>query len=297
MISLRPSGVHFVSATHQYFLDGHELKGITSTLIKRAFPDDYKGIPESVLRNAAERGSNVHEVIELYEDIGAESDMPELRNYINIKAAHHLDHVVSEYVVTDGALYATAIDHVFTDILGGIVIADIKTTYTKNYEKTALQLSICKRFFEMTNPGLKVSECAMIWLRGEECEYKVLTPYAEEVIDNLIEADLSDNDFSITSAYGNLPAKFAEVEAEIAHLEIHVKQEKVRLEELRKGLYDLMEAHNVKSFTGSCIKLSRVLPSEVKTFDSKAFKADNPELYEKYCKPTKKAGSLRVTLI
>ena len=40
-----------------------------------------------------------------------------------------------------------------TDEDGGIVLADIKTTYDKHYEKVALQLSIYKRFFERQNPG------------------------------------------------------------------------------------------------------------------------------------------------
>ena len=66
---------------------------------------------------------------------------------------------------------------------------------------------------------------------------------------------------------------------------------------LREGLYALMEEHNVKSWTGSKIKLTRVLPTESETFDSKAFKEAEPELYKKYVKKSKRAGSLKVTLV
>ena len=80
MIALQPSGVTFVNATHQYFRDsdGKELRGITSTLVKRAFPSDYDGIPEETLRRAAERGTRIHEAIEDYQAEDAFADLPEL---------------------------------------------------------------------------------------------------------------------------------------------------------------------------------------------------------------------------
>lgn len=297
MIELKPSGVRFVSDTHQYFLGDVELQGITSTLVNRAFPNDYKDIPEDVLRRAAERGSNVHETIELYEDLGAMSDLPELRSYCTIMDENKLEHIASEYIVTDRVRYASAIDHVFVDKDGGIVIADVKTTYEKHYEKVALQLSIYKRFFELQNPGLKVAKCALIWLRGEAYEYRELMPWADEVLDMLFDADKNDKVFDIQAIYGDLPAQFASVEEEVARLEIAVKAAQERQKELKQGLYDLMESHNLKSFTGSRVKLTRVLPTESTTFDSKAFKADHKDLYEQYTKKTTKAGSLRITLI
>jgi len=297
VIELKPSGVRFVSDAHKYFLDDVELQGITSTLVNRAFPNDYKDIPEDVLRRAAERGSNVHETIELYEDLGAMSDLPELRSYCTIMDENKLEHIASEYIVTDRVRYASAIDHVFVDENGGIVIADVKTTYDKHYEKVALQLSIYKRFFELQNPGLKVAKCALIWLRGDAYEYRELMPWADEVLDMLFDADKNDKVFDIQATYGDLPAQFASVEEEVARLEIAVKAAHERQKELKQGLYDLMESHNVKSFTGSRVKLTRVLPSESTTFDSNAFKADHKDLYEQYTKKTTKAGSLRITLI
>lgn len=296
MIELKQSPVRFESEGHRYFIGDKELHGITSTLINRAFPNDYKDIPEAVLRKAAERGSNVHETIELYEDIGAMSDLPELRSYITIMDDNKLEHVASEYLISDEQNYATAIDHVLIDSDGGIVIADVKTTYEKHYEKVALQLSICKRFFEMQNPGLKVSKCALIWLRGEDYEYRELMPWADEVLDMLFDADLHDTKFDITTTYGDLPTRFAQVEEEVARLEVAVKAAQERQKELKQGLYALMEKYNVKSFTGSRVKLTRVLPTESTSFDTNAFKNDHKDLYEQYSKKTTKAGSLRITL-
>lgn len=49
-ISLNVPNVTFIEETHQYFIGKKELKGVTGTLIKKAFPDTYKNIPESVLK-------------------------------------------------------------------------------------------------------------------------------------------------------------------------------------------------------------------------------------------------------
>ena len=59
-ITLNVPRVTFIEESHQYFLGEKELKGVTGTLIKKAFPDTYKNIPESVLMKAAERGALIH---------------------------------------------------------------------------------------------------------------------------------------------------------------------------------------------------------------------------------------------
>ena len=51
-ITLNEPKVTFIEESHQYFLGKKELKGVTGTLIKKAFPDTYKNIPESVLMKA-----------------------------------------------------------------------------------------------------------------------------------------------------------------------------------------------------------------------------------------------------
>lgn len=297
MIELRPSGVVFLPEPHEYYLDGVQLQGITSTLVDRAFPHTYDDVDEETLRKAAERGTAIHKAIEDYEDEDVYGITPELLNYIELKEAHHLKHEATEYIVTDGERYASAIDLIFTDEQGGIVLADIKTTYEKHYDKVACQLSIYRRFFEQQNPGLKVAKIALIWLRGESCEYRELTPWAEEALDELIAADKNDVAFDIVATYGDLPAVFASVEAEVARLIEEEKAAKERKDKLTAGLMALMEQKNVKSFTGQRIKLTRVLPSETTTLDSKRLKADHPDLYAEYAKKSKRAGSLRITAV
>ena len=126
MIQLKDSGVSFDAEAHRYFLNGIELNGITGLLHKQVFPDMYHDIPKWVLDRAAERGTMVHESIELL-DAGftpAEST-PELDSYKRIKADNGLKTIANEYIVTDSKHFASGIDLVLGDKDGNIVIADI----------------------------------------------------------------------------------------------------------------------------------------------------------------------------
>ena len=301
---LKQSPVTFKSDTHQYFLGDKELKGITSTLVHRAYPKTYERPAhytedewQAVLANAAAKGSNMHETIELYDELGAMSDLPELQSYIRIKEENHLTVLATEYIVSDEKEYATAVDKVMMTEDGHIILVDFKRTSQLHIENVTCQQSICKRFFEKQNPELHVAGIYVLWLREDKAKFELLTPWADEALDLLFEADKKNEEFDITKIYGNLPVMFAEVESEIANIEEQVKYMQDRQKTLRDGLYSLMEEHNVKSWSGSKVKLTRVLPTESETFDSKALKEAEPEVYKKYIKKTKRAGSLKVTLV
>lgn len=291
------SGVIFLEDTHQYFLDGVELQGITQSLIHRAFPDTYANIPEEVLMRAAEKGSNIHETIQFCEENGFPGQTPEWLSYAKIKADNHLHYITHEYIVTDRVKFASAIDLVMVDDEGKIVLCDIKTTSVRHYDNVTLQLSIYKRYFEAQNPNLKVDRIALIWVRDDDYEYRELTPWADEALDYLFECDKLDVPFELAKIYGDLPVKFAEVEDEVAFLQMQADIANSKLDELKKGLYELMEKNNVKSWTGSKVRLTRILPTTSDSFDSKRFKEEQPELYKKYTKTSKKNGSLRMTIV
>lgn len=301
---LKMSPVTFKSDTHQYFLGKKELKGITSSLVRRAYPDTYKR-PEKyteeqwqeILMNAAAKGSNMHETIELYDEIGAISDLPELQSYIRIKEENNLTVVATEYVVSDEKDYATAIDKVLVRPDGGIILVDFKRTSTLHIENVTCQQSICKRFFEHQNPGLKVADIYVMWLREDKYKFQKLIPWADEALDLLFQADKYGFPFDIQNTYGTLPAKFAEVETEVEKIEREVKRLQETQKLLKDGLYKLMEDSNVKSWTGSKVKLTRVLPTTGKSFDSKRFEQEHPDLYKEYLKETTRAGSLKITLV
>lgn len=290
------SPVIFHEREHIYELDGVVLKGITSTLVNRAYPDTYKDIPEDVLEKASEKGKIMHQLIELWDDAGIESELPELQSYKQVIQDNHLDVLATEYIVSDEQHYATAVDKVMLDEAGQVILVDLKHTYTIHYENVALQLSICKRFFERQNPDVKVADIYVLWLRGDKAKFERLNAVSDEFIDKLIEADLADKPFDVQTMYSDLPARFANVEKQIADYERMVKQAKAEQDKLRAGLLELMEQHNVKSWEGDLVKITRVPASDKESFDSKGFKEKHPELYNEFLKKSTVKASLRITL-
>lgn len=163
-ITLNVPRVTFIEESHQYFIGKKQLQGVTGTLIKKAFPDTYKNVPESVLKKAAERGGLIHNTFETFCSI-FDADIKqypnpteELQTFHSMLVAYDLHYVASEYIVTDGENFASAIDGIFADSEGNIYLVDYKTTATLHYDNVSLQLSIYAKWFEEQNPDLKVKE-------------------------------------------------------------------------------------------------------------------------------------------
>lgn len=126
----------FIEESHEYFLDGVKIPGITGVIGKYLFPDDYAGISEETLAKAAERGTEVHKLIEMADDLDLWAT-PEQQVYKKHKDAMNWLHYGSEVLVTNGTTHATAIDKVYLNPDGTVDIADIKTTYKVDKDKLA----------------------------------------------------------------------------------------------------------------------------------------------------------------
>jgi len=302
---LKQSPVTFRSSDHTYWKGKKELKGITQTLIKRAYPDTYSKPDryteeewQQVLDNAAAKGSVMHETIELYDELGIESDLPELKSYIRIIKENDLQVIATEYVVSDEKHYATAIDKVcMRRSDGAIILIDFKRTYELHTENVTLQQSICKRWFEKLNPGLKVAAIYVLWMRDEQSKFIELRPWADEALDYLKECDLKDEPFDINRLYGDLPVKFASAEDEIAKLELWIKEATERRDMLKEGLYNVMAKYDVKSWTGQRVRLTRTLPTTSEGVDTRRLKEEQPDIFNQYKKVSTRKGSLTITVL
>lgn len=301
-ITLKDSGVSFNQKEHRYFLGGKELQGVTSTLIRRAFPGTYDGIPQAVLDEAAARGTQVHELVELFNSVfngddtifPADAWTPELKNYVGIVKTNGLHHLASEYIVTDGARYASAIDGVYLNGDGGIVLVDYKTTSQLYYESVALQLSIYARFFEAVNPELKVSAIACIWLRGDRSRFVELPRVSDELLDRLVEADTNDDASYVYEP--EIPDGFYRLEAEYVRLTRELDALKTQQEAVRGEIIAFMENNKAKSYKTSYGAFTMVPGTVAKKFDTASFRKAQPDLYEEYLKESTVAPGLRIKL-
>lgn len=299
-MKLVKSKVRFDEEQHRYFLDEKELSGITGTLIKKAFPDTYKGIPDAVLAKAAERGSVVHQNLELFDTV-CNSDinimpsvLPEIKDYNEMLISYGLHHVDSEYLVTDNENFASAIDKVLADNEGNIYLADIKTTATLHYDNVSLQLSIYAHWFEQQNPDLKVKEIVCMWFKNGQSRFQPLPRVSDEQIEELINAYLTeDADYQYVV---EVPEQFSALEQEYRLVTARMDALKMKQDDLKEKIMKLMETNKKKSIKTSFGSYSYIAASTTKKFDSKLFKDTEPEHYEYYLKETPTKASIRIKL-
>ena len=299
-MKLVKSKVRFDEEHHRYFLGEKELSGITGTLIKKAFPDTYKGIPDAILAKSAERGSVVHQNLELFDTI-CNSDvnimpsvLPEVKDYNEMLISYGLHHVDSEYLVTDNENFASAIDKVLADDEGNIYLADIKTTATLHYDNVSLQLSIYAKWFEEQNPDLKVKEIVCMWFKNGKRKFQPLPRVSDEQIDELINAYLTDDaDYQYKV---EVPEQFSALEQEYRLITARIDAMKIVQDDLKEKIMKMMEDNKQKSIKTNIGSYSYVEATTKKVFDTKLFKDTEPEHYEYYLKETATKPSLRIKL-
>lgn len=295
MTHLNEIPVLFDQERHKYYdkRTGRELKGVTSTLLRRLFPDKYRDVPQFVLQKAAEKGSVVHEDIELAETLGTDPSTKEGKNYLQLKEENGLRFLDSEHLVSDMEHYASSIDLVFDAGDNVVDLADIKTTYKFDKESVSWQLSIYAYMLELNNPGVKVRKLYGIWLRGDICELIEVGRHLDSEVKALIEADQEDKDYDYSPEF---PPYITENEQSLYSLakrihELTEEYDTVKLE-VQKG----MAEHGDKSFDLGNMVVTLLAPSVRASFDSRKFKADHEDLYDQYTKETKTKETLKVTL-
>lgn len=210
-------------------------------------------------------------------------------------SAYDLHHVESEYLVTDGEYFASAIDGVFADSDGNIYLVDYKCTSTLHYDNVSLQLSIYARWFEQQNPKLKVKELVCMWFKDGKSKFQPLPRVSDEKIDELITAYLNNDD---TYQYKvEIPQEFSALEQEYRLLTARMDALKMRQDEIKRQMFKMMEDGKMKSIKTSFASYSYVAASTQTKFDSKAFKAAvSEEEYNKYLKTSEVKAQLKITL-
>ncbi len=74
------------------------------------------------------------------------------------------------------------------------------------------------------------------------------------------------------------------------------KELEKQYKDAKQQLHDAMEAYDIKKYETDVVTITRILPGERASFDSKKFKEDHPELSEQYQKISKTKGSVRIKI-
>lgn len=183
--------LEFDDEAHRYLVNGIITPSVSS-LLKRKF-DDYVDVPKAVLQAAANRGTEMHKAIEVYEKTGEESDLQEFRNYLFLKKHFKIENVENELPVAyfeDGLpVFAGTIDQV-CKIDGVPAINDFKRVSAPNKEKIAYQVNLYRLAYNQTF-GVEVKALSFMQLRESVRKFTQL-PINEEVIKAFL-AEVKEN--------------------------------------------------------------------------------------------------------
>ena len=171
--------LEFFDEGHIYLVDGIEVPSITQ-MLKWRFANKYAGVSERVLKEAADRGTEVHEAIEAWCRNGTETDLPEVRNFRFLQSAYQFEVIGNEVPVIlskdDTPIAAGRLDLVLR-MNGKTGLGDIKRTYQLDKAYLMVQLNLY-RIAYMQTYGKRVDFLRGIHLR-EDVRKFVSLPISE----------------------------------------------------------------------------------------------------------------------
>lgn len=279
-LGLKESSVQFNEQLHIYTLGGRQLKGVTPLV--NAVYHTYDGVDEEMLNRAAETGKAYHKQYQFEALEGFESDTCLSQRTEEAKLG--LVPQIAEFLVSDEKNIASAIDLVYTDNEGNIVLGDIKTTSDVHYDEWRLQLSVYKYLFELQT-GREVKELYVAWVNKHSysCQMIRINPLDKPEVERMLQAYADGEELiakpeqkglAVVKDYEGAMLEYLRLEAEI----------KAFKEKFNDVVLKAMQENGDKSYKTDRLSITRVLETSKKSFDSKKFKEDYPELFEKYQK-------------
>ncbi|MDE7436865.1 MAG: PD-(D/E)XK nuclease family protein [Muribaculaceae bacterium] len=307
-IELKQCNVVFNEEEHTYYLPEKDkyLSGITGMLERQLFPDTYDGIPEAIIRQAAEYGTTVHESIEDFDMYFENDGTQEVADYITLTAQQGLIHETSEYLITDNENYASMIDKVYRVDETNFDIGDIKTygvMTPEKREKARWQLSVYAYLFELQNKKAKVRRIFILHIRNKPkkdggfdhiSDFIELKRIPSEIVKELLLADSMGEQFNNPYA---IPEDIRQQESLIRDL-IQVKNDaETRLNSIKARILSIMEAQDIKSWATETMRITRKLPTTRSSFSLADFREAHSDIdIEPFMRISQVAGSLTITL-
>lgn len=309
--------VVFDEEYHTYLLDGERiLLGVTSILKKHGLsPSEYGSISPEVLEKAAFRGTAVHHLLEDYDNGKPVAPYDVIRNDEVLLSKTSFDKcfkaykklslpvVASEYLISDDDIVASSIDKVVaTEEEGVFDLGDIKTSSSIHRDTYSWQLSIYAYLFELRNPGVRVRNLYVIWVRDEKAKIVFLPRVPNEKVKALLQAEKEGriySDASVTDAEllsdDEVFMLSTSIER-IAELEAIVKEVNEAISSLKDRLYNHMVEQDLDTLPlgpQMVAKLKR--PYETTRLDAKKVKALAPEIYEQCTTTSQVKGGITIT--
>ena len=186
--------VLFDKDNHQYYVDGHLVASV-SQIVREMLKAPYKNVDPEILKKAALKGTELHDMIEQYEVNGIKTYHHEMQSYITLKRQHQFEVKESETIVLirhHGAIIAAGrFDMVVeSPYLSGLGIVDIKRMAHLKEEHLKLQLNLYKLGYEQTyKKRISYLKCAHIRNRYHQyVDVPIDQDYLQSMLDKYVEA-------------------------------------------------------------------------------------------------------------
>lgn len=307
--------VKFDEASHTYAIDGEIVPiSVTELLRKHGLAPDYTGASTSVLERASAHGTAVHADIANAIN-GQEGTTKEAENFIEW-ASWNADEMHAEQVVgyaKDGLMIAGTID-VFGELRRTnpkrmFFLGDHKTTSKVDLDYVTWQTSIYDYMLRQLDGqelnGTKVEwkgadklYCFHYAKDGEMREYE-LHKIDDSEIESLFECERKGEIYKssfLTSTEQELVEQAQDAIEALAIIEAKRQEAEECLKEVQAQLIEVFEKHGVKKFENDIIRMTYTAPHTTRKIDTKALKAEQPEIAEKYTKESEVKASVRITL-
>lgn len=146
--------VSFDPIKHQYWVDDNPIISVTQ-LIDTLWPRPFKNVDPEILKQAAEKGTALRDMIEHYESDGQKTFHPEMQGYLALKSQHQINVLENEKIVLlhhHGVVVAAgSFDMVIeSPYIKGQGIVDVKRMAHLDEKRLSLQLNLYKLGYEQT---------------------------------------------------------------------------------------------------------------------------------------------------
>ena len=293
--------IFFDETSHSYVLDGEELlMGVTELMRKHNLGADYSGIPDSVLKKAAEVGTEIHKEIQDYENGESVFASELIDDYKRLG----LKFIESEYRVSDFALVASAVDMVYEGSgQGKVILADIKSTEKLHRRALEWQLGIYKTLFESQNPDVEVESLFCLHIDKKTRKIKGFIPIdgvSEDEVKSLLSAEaegliyIDENAVSDASLVlnENDVRTYVSSAVEIAALKERIKEIEKGLKGYDEQLLEYMSDNNIDELSAPGGVFKRKASYQQTRVDSAKLKKSYPAVFEKCSKVVEVAASI-----
>ena len=148
--------VKFDKVTHTYTVGGKKLPSVTQ-IMRPLSEQHYADIPHEIMENARQRGTRVHEAIEIYDMFGAETDDKEIRPYLvgyrMAQELHKFHPKFSEQIMACEEYCGTV--EIIAKMKDDLIIIDLKATSKINFELLEVQLAGYMRLARENNHAIE----------------------------------------------------------------------------------------------------------------------------------------------